>query len=175
MTDISELGERVATAEERFRFINEIQNKHSERLLSLLNKLKADLDETRRHHALQEQEITRLSENNETLRSLLHSLLKAVEAFDSSEPLRKVERQAAGLLSDGEGGQAGDAETGRVGLEIVATEKPERAEKTETVASGGSEPKVEGTAVQSQKKPKIPTFFLRDETDSESPMEIKKR
>lgn len=93
MTGLEELRQRVAQAEERFGVIDERHAKYSGRLITLMNAIEGRIREQRAEIEQQSGEIlrqgrdnaelsarlSRVDEENEQLRAMLHSLLKAIE------------------------------------------------------------------------------------------------
>lgn len=79
MSEIQELKQRVEAAEQHFGQVDEQHRKYSERLLDLMKSIEeghgqwqAEVDQHRR-------EVERVRGENEQLRSMLHSLLQAVD------------------------------------------------------------------------------------------------
>jgi len=93
MTGLEELRQRVAQAEGRFGVIDERHAKYSGRLITLMNAIEGRIREQRAEIEQQSGEIlrqgrdnaelsarlSRVDEENEQLRAMLHSLLKAIE------------------------------------------------------------------------------------------------
>ncbi|MEQ9606479.1 MAG: hypothetical protein RLN99_02305, partial [Kiloniellaceae bacterium] len=100
MTEINDLRERVEAAEKRFGLMDEQQRHYSERVIGLIETIEAQLaaarDEIEKqiddNQRLREElaaargeiekrtaENQRLAQENEELRSMLHSMLRAIE------------------------------------------------------------------------------------------------
>lgn len=115
MTGIEELRERVLQAERRFGVIDERDAKYSGRLITLMNAIEGRIREQQAEIEQQSEEIlrqnkqiaglsarlTRVGEENDQLRAMLHSLLKAIEGGqrDSlAETMLNLDRTVCALM-----------------------------------------------------------------------------
>ncbi|WP_419901869.1 hypothetical protein [Kiloniella sp.] len=80
MSDLEELRLRVEAAEEHFGLITDQQKGYSQRLIALLNVTEQ-----------KDQSISKLEGENEQLRTMLYSLLQAIEKGDTSNTLQDMD------------------------------------------------------------------------------------
>jgi len=115
MTGIEELRERVLQAEQRFGVIDEQHAKYSGRLITLMNAIEGRFREQQSEIEQQSEEIvrqgkevaelsgrlTRAAGENEQLRAMLHSLLKAIEGGQSdtlADTMLSLDRTVSTLM-----------------------------------------------------------------------------
>ena len=106
MSYIDELRERFLSAEERFGRINEAGKEYRERLMGLMSRIEEEIRCRRDVERQQAQEIERLSVENEELRTMLMSLLQAVETGDPNSldgTLGEMDTKVAALIGEGQG------------------------------------------------------------------------
>ena len=106
MSYIDELRERFLSAEERFGRINEAGKEYRERLMGLMSRIEEEIRCRRDVERQQAQEIERLSVENEELRTMLMSLLQAVESGDPNSldgTLGEMDTKVAALIGEGQG------------------------------------------------------------------------
>ena len=109
MSYIDELRERFLAAEQRFGRINEAGKEYRERLMGLMSRIEEEIRCRRDVERQQAQEIERLSGENEDLRTMLMSLLQAVESGDPNsldDTLGEMDTKVAGLIGEGQGAPA---------------------------------------------------------------------
>ncbi len=136
MSGIEELRQRVAEAEEQFGLINETHAKYSGRLISLMNAIEGRIleqqDEIARQKPAIEQHTARIEhseQDNEQLRTMLHSLLQAIEAGSQdklAEAMRLLDQKASALV-----GAAVEDETP---AEVAEAPEPEMDAEPDSVA-----------------------------------------
>ena len=80
MSNIEELQARVVSAEARLALIGEEHQRYSDRLVSLMNAAEAQISEQSAAAAMHQAALDTLHQENEQLRTMLHTLLLAVEA-----------------------------------------------------------------------------------------------
>ncbi len=114
MSSIEELQKRVVEAESRFGLINERRTKYSERLVGLIDAVEARLRE--QTAAVQSQaeelasqiEISRhATEENQAMRGMLHSLLRAIEAGSRdvlTDAMQAMDAKVSTLIAETETG-----------------------------------------------------------------------
>ena len=106
MSSIDELRERVRQAEERFGVINEAHAKYSERLVGLMDAIEARLHEQNAEIEHREAEIEAARNamtENQALRGMLHSLLRAIEAGGRdvlSEAMQAMDAKVSALIAE---------------------------------------------------------------------------
>lgn len=117
MSGIEELRLRVATVEEQFGLAHEQRTKYSARLLSMMDALDARMRDQKAEIARQADELgqraaevtdltaraERGEHDNEQLRGMLHSLLKAIEAGSRdvfAETMQALEAKVSALIDD---------------------------------------------------------------------------
>lgn len=103
MSGIEELRQRVVDAEERFGVINQQQAKYSARLISLMNAVEGRILEQQDEIGQQTAAIERGSQENEQLRAMLHSLLKAIEAGSRdvlADAMQQLDQKASALVGE---------------------------------------------------------------------------
>ncbi|MFD2204235.1 hypothetical protein [Kiloniella antarctica] len=88
MSDLEELRQRVEAAEENFGLIADQQKGYSQRLIALLNVTEQ-----------KDQAIGKLENENEQLRSMLFSLLQAIEKGDTSNTLQDMDVRISAMTS----------------------------------------------------------------------------
>ncbi|MEE8505945.1 MAG: hypothetical protein V3S40_06970 [Kiloniellales bacterium] len=115
MSGIEDLRQRVTDAEKRFGLINETHAKYGGRLISLMNAIEECIREQQGELAQQksivEQHLTeneqhkstiaRKEQDNEQLRTMLHSLLQAIEAGSNdllADAMRQLDQKASALI-----------------------------------------------------------------------------
>ena len=115
MSGIEDLRQRVTDAEKRFGLINETHAKYGGRLISLMNAIEECIREQQGELAQQksivEQHLTeneqhkstiaRKEQDNEQLRTMLHSLLQAIEAGSNdllADAMRQLDQRASALI-----------------------------------------------------------------------------
>lgn len=106
MSYIDELRERFLSAEQRFGRINEAGKEYRERLMGLMSRIEEEIRCRRDVEQQQAQEIERLTGENEELRTMLMSLLQAVESGDPNsldDTLGEMDTKVAGLIGEGQG------------------------------------------------------------------------
>ncbi len=109
MSYIDELRERFLAAEQRFGRINEAGKEYRERLMGLMSRIEEEIRCRRDVERQQAQEIERLSGENEDLRTMLMSLLQAVESGDPNsldDTLGEMDTKVASLIGEGQGAPA---------------------------------------------------------------------
>lgn len=79
MSDITELRQRVEAAEQSFGLIGERERKYSERLIHLIGSIERELQEHREALAWRDSRLVTLERENGELRTMMHSLLQAIE------------------------------------------------------------------------------------------------
>ena len=80
MSNIEELQARVVSAEARLALIGEEHHRYSDRLVSLMSAAEAQISEQSAEAAIRQAALDALHQENEQLRTMLHTLLLAVEA-----------------------------------------------------------------------------------------------
>ena len=80
MSNIEELQARVVSAEARLALIGEEHHRYSDRLVSLMSAAEAQISEQSAEAAIRQAALDALLQENEQLRTMLHTLLLAVEA-----------------------------------------------------------------------------------------------
>jgi hypothetical protein len=117
MSGIEELRNRVAAVEEQFGLAHEQRTKYSARLLSMMDALDARMRDQKAEIARQADELgsraaditdltaraERGEHDNEQLRGMLHSLLKAIEAGSRdvfAETMQALEAKVTALIAD---------------------------------------------------------------------------
>ena len=80
MSNIEELQARVVSAEARLALIGEEHQRYSDRLVSLMGAAEAQISEQSAEAAMRQAALDSLHQENEQLRTMLHTLLLAVEA-----------------------------------------------------------------------------------------------
>ncbi len=80
MSNIEELQARVVSAEARLALIGEEHQRYSDRLVSLMSVAEAQISEQSAEAAMRQAALDALHQENEQLRSMLHTLLLTVEA-----------------------------------------------------------------------------------------------
>ena len=111
MSYIDELRERFLSAEERFGRINAAGKEYRERLMGLMSRIEEEIRCRRDVERQQAQEIERLSVENEELRTMLMSLLQAVETGDPNsldDTLGMMDTKVATLIGEGQGAPVND-------------------------------------------------------------------
>ena len=106
MSYIDELRERFLSAEQRFGRINEAGKEYRERLMGLMSRIEEEIRCRRDVEQQQAKEIERLTGENEELRTMLMSLLQAVESGDPNsldDTLGEMDTKVAGLIGEGQG------------------------------------------------------------------------
>lgn len=115
MSGIEDLRQRVTDAEKRFGLISETHAKYSGQLISLMNAIEECIREQQGELAQQksivEQHLTeneqhkstiaRKEQDNEQLRTMLHSLLQAIEAGSNdllADAMRQLDQRASALI-----------------------------------------------------------------------------
>lgn len=115
MSGIEDLRQRVTDAEKRFGLINETHAKYGGQLISLMNAIEECIREQQGELAQQksivEQHLTeneqhkstiaRKEQDNEQLRTMLHSLLQAIEAGSNdllADAMRQLDQRASALI-----------------------------------------------------------------------------
>ncbi len=141
MSGIEDLRQRTMAAEKRFCLINETHAKYSERLISLMNAVESRIleqrDEIARHSSAHEHytaKIEHSEQDNEQLRTMLHSLLQAIEA-DSQDKLA----EAMQLLDQKASALVGAAVEDETPTEVAAAPEPEMDAAPEPVAEAASD------------------------------------
>jgi hypothetical protein len=143
MTEINDLRERVEAAEQRFGLMDEQQRHYSQRVIGLIETIEAQLaaarDEIEKqiddNQRLREElaaardeiekrtaENQRLAQENEELRSMLHSMLRAIEEKTFTETLQNLESRVSALVAGATATAAAPAEA-----PAPAAEMPEDA------------------------------------------------
>jgi len=183
MTGIEELRERVLQAERRFGVIDEQHAKYSGRLITLMNAIDGRLREQQSEIEQQSEEIvrqgkematlstrlTRAAGENEQLRAMLHTLLKAIEGGQRdilTETMLSLDSTVCALMQ----GSAQEAELNQTPLEPVATAPWSPAE-----ASGKSEvadPPDEDMPVAAPELMPDPTVEEAAEVAADEPLEF---
>ena len=95
MTDIEELRQRVEEAERSFGLIDEQHANYSGRLVTLIDAIRQALDE-------RQLAVDRVSQENEQLRTMLLSLLHAIEAGSGkgfSDIMTGIEGELSAMIS----------------------------------------------------------------------------
>ncbi len=157
MTGIEELRRRVAEAEERFGVIQEQRAKYSERMIGLMNaveeRMRDQQGEVEAHradaarHAMeidrQAAEIGHLGEENEQLRAMLHSLLKAIETGGRdglAEIMQELDRKISGIIgtSAAETGAEPEPDAGTADLDPPARAPMAGEESPEAMTRDGA-------------------------------------
>lgn len=135
MSYIDELRERFLAAEQRFGRINEAGRDYRDRLMGLMSRVEEEIRCRRDVEQQQAQEIERLSGEvdrisgeNEQLRTMMMSLLTAVEAGDTDSlggTLNEMDTKVAALIGEGQGA-AMPAQTAELSgdLEVDAAAEP---------------------------------------------------
>lgn len=113
MSYIDELRERFLAAEQRFGQINQAGREYRDRLMGLMSRIEEEIRCRRDVEQQQTQEIERLtgevdriSGENEQLRTMMMSLLTAVEAGDTDSlgsTLNEMDTKVATLIGEGQG------------------------------------------------------------------------
>ena len=122
MTEINDLRERVEAAEQRFGLMDEQQRHYSERLIGLIETIEAQLAAARGEIEKQIAENSRLTQENEELRSMLHSVLRSIEEKTFTRTLQNLEARVSALVTTA--GAAAEAAAPQAAPEIG----PEAAE-----------------------------------------------
>ena len=99
MSEINDLRERVEAAEERFGLMDEQQRHYSERVIGLIETIEAQLAEARGEIEKQISENQRLGQENEELRTMLHSVLRSIEEKTFTQTLQNLESRVSALVS----------------------------------------------------------------------------
>jgi len=99
MSEINDLRERVEAAEERFGLMDEQQRHYSERLIGLIETIEAQLADARGEIEKQIAENQRLGQENEELRTMLHSVLRSIEEKTFTQTLQNLESRVSALVS----------------------------------------------------------------------------
>lgn len=102
MTEINDLRQRVEAAEERFGLMDEQQRHYSARLIGLIETIEAQLAAARSEVERQIAENQRLSQENEELRGMLHSVLRSIEQKTFTETLQNLESRVSALVGQGD-------------------------------------------------------------------------
>lgn len=157
MSGIEELRQRVQDAEEHFGLAREEQAKYSERLIGLIDtvegRLRDQQAEIDRLQAIavshdealakEQAQIGRFERENEHLREMLHSLLRAIESGGRSgvvEIMQTLDQKVSALIA-GDAAPAAEAAPAPE-METVAPEPVEEA-AAEPVAEAAPEPEME--------------------------------
>ncbi|MEO3428055.1 hypothetical protein AAFN88_04310 [Pelagibius sp. CAU 1746] len=109
MTEINDLRERVEAAEQRFGLMDEQQRHYSERVIGLIETIEAQLAAARSEIESQIAENQRLSQENEELRGMLHSVLQSIEQKTFTETLQNLESRVCALVEGAGARTAGAA------------------------------------------------------------------
>ena len=109
MSYIDELRERFLAAEQRFGRIGEASREYRERLKGLMSRIEEEIRCRRDVEQQQAKEIERLSGENEQLRTMMMSLLTAVETGDTDSlggTLNEMDQKVSTLIGEGQGAAA---------------------------------------------------------------------
>ncbi len=137
MSGIEDLRQRTMAAEKRFCLINETHAKYSERLISLMNAVESRIleqrDEIARHSSAHEHytaKIEHSEQDNEQLRTMLHSLLQAIEAGSQdklAEAMQLLDQKASELVGAAVEDAAEPAAESEGSVEEVLFSEPDEA------------------------------------------------
>ncbi len=101
MSSIEELRQRVEAAEQNFGLFDEQQRRYSERLIGLMDTIDEGLRVQQSREGEHQDQVNRIAHENEELKSMLHSLLLAIESGTRdtlSETMQMLEHRASGLV-----------------------------------------------------------------------------
>lgn len=98
MSEINDLRERVEAAEQRFGLMDEQQRHYSERVIGLIETIEAQLADARGEIEKQIAENQRLGQENEELRTMLHSVLRSIEEKTFTQTLQNLESRVSALV-----------------------------------------------------------------------------
>ncbi|MGF1628974.1 MAG: hypothetical protein ACFCUT_05855 [Kiloniellaceae bacterium] len=121
MTEINDLRERVEAAEQRFGLMDEQQRHYSERLIGLIETIETQLVTARGEIEKQIAENSRLTQENEELRSMLHSVLRSIEEKTFTRTLQNLEARVSALVTTTGGAvaEAAKPETGEPEIDAM--------------------------------------------------------
>jgi len=97
MSDLGELRQRVDAAANQFKRINELQHGRWDRLRDLVQKLERDLQTLRESEAAAKRVISRVTDENFELRSMVSTLLRLAEDGSLTDALSEVEAKVSRL------------------------------------------------------------------------------
>jgi hypothetical protein len=176
MSGIEDLRQRVQDVEQRFGLAREEQAKYSTRLIGLIDevegRLRAQQAEIEQQQttlagssgevAKERELVGRLEHENEQLRAMLHSLLKAIETGtrgNFSEIMHTLEQKVTALIS-------GDAVSSTVGITetVVEPENEAVAEITEAMEIA-AEPEPEIAAEPEAAAEPVPEMAMEPEAE----------
>ncbi|MEZ5670194.1 MAG: hypothetical protein R3F55_22740 [Alphaproteobacteria bacterium] len=119
MSGLDELRKRVEAAEEQFGLIAAQSRTYSERLTGLVSKMELVHTDQQREIAALNGRLGQYEQENGNLKSMLHSLLHAIEAGSQSvmgQTMRDLEGRVGRLMGDKPAPAAGDADDADVML-----------------------------------------------------------
>jgi hypothetical protein len=109
MSDIEQLRRRVEAAERHFGTIGEQQGKYSARLIQLMDQIEQRAAERESELSLYLGELQRLRRDHDQVKSMLQTLLAAIEAGGGDAlmaALHEMDRKASALVGEGPVGEA---------------------------------------------------------------------
>ncbi|NNG04202.1 MAG: hypothetical protein HKM95_08885 [Inquilinus sp.] len=143
MSQIDELRDRLLSAERQFHSASQQSRGYRERLLGLMSRIEEEIRSRQAMQAQQADELRRLLEENDQLRSMLFSLLQAVETRDDTlldDTLSEMDGRIAALIGEGQGArpEAPVADEPAMAAEddpiVMAPYEADEAESTEVFA-----------------------------------------
>ncbi len=103
MSDLVDLQQRVEQAEQRFGTLGSQHAKFSARLIELVDQLERQTNERRKEIDVYVNEIARIRQERDQVKTMLHDLLHAIEAGSHAvlnDTLRELDRRASAILGE---------------------------------------------------------------------------
>ena len=103
MSDLVDLQQRVEQAEQRFGTLGSQHAKFSARLIELVDQLERQTNERRKEIDVYVNEIARIRQERDQVKTMLHDLLHAIEAGSHvvlNDTLRELDRRASAILGE---------------------------------------------------------------------------
>ncbi len=165
MINIDELRQRVEAAEQRFGMIDSSQRRYSERLIGMMNAVEEDLAQKQVQFEENKALISAMSHENQQLRSMLHTLLLAIEAAgndQTAEIMRQIDGKLAAIVETKAPASEGEVQTAETAAPAVAPQPAAAPADMVTEEVAPVPPGILPTAVSA---PPVPTVPMEDAAD----------